>query len=357
MRPGRDRTTRRARRRGAARAPASTSSWSPAGRSRPCASATARRATSRDRSDAYVLADCLRTDGHRWPLAAARQPSDGHAALPTSGPARTSSRHRVAVANQLRAHLRVVFPGAVGPVPATSTARSACASSSGSPRPPGRLALGETARRLAGAPTATAAARPRRALRPSRATPPAGSSGDEGDARGAVTVAFVNVLKALRAQIDELDDPHRRTARRPPRRPDLPVPAPLRHHPRRHLARRDRRLPRPLPRPRVARLPRRRRPLHPRLRPPPTPSPSAGAADKKLRDALCDFAGDSWRANAWAEHRYRQLRADGKTPPPRRTHPRPQLGPHHLALLARPHPLRPRPPRRPPTPHRRGGLT
>ncbi len=39
------------------------------------------------------------------------------------------------------------------------------------------------------------------------------------------------------------------------------------------------------------------------------------AADKKLRDALCDFAGDSWRANTWAEQRYRQLRADGKRHP------------------------------------------
>ena len=39
------------------------------------------------------------------------------------------------------------------------------------------------------------------------------------------------------------------------------------------------------------------------------------SADKKLRDALCDFAGDSWRGNPWAEARYRQLRADGKTHP------------------------------------------
>ncbi len=39
------------------------------------------------------------------------------------------------------------------------------------------------------------------------------------------------------------------------------------------------------------------------------------SSDKKLRDALCDFAGDSWRGNAWAEARYRQLRADGKSHP------------------------------------------
>jgi transposase len=32
------------------------------------------------------------------------------------------------------------------------------------------------------------------------------------------------------------------------------------------------------------------------------------SADKKLREALCDFAGDGWQANAWAERRYRELR-------------------------------------------------
>jgi transposase len=39
------------------------------------------------------------------------------------------------------------------------------------------------------------------------------------------------------------------------------------------------------------------------------------SSDKLLRDAICDFAGDSWRANAWAEPRYRKLRADGKSHP------------------------------------------
>ena len=35
----------------------------------------------------------------------------------------------------------------------------------------------------------------------------------------------------------------------------------------------------------------------------------------KLRDALCDFAGDSWRANAWAET------ATGNPEPPARATP------------------------------------
>jgi transposase len=66
-----------------------------------------------DRADAYVLADCLRTDGHRW---RSLQPD-----TPATITLRTYVRARkdlvetrVAVANQLRAHLRIMFPGAVG---------------------------------------------------------------------------------------------------------------------------------------------------------------------------------------------------------------------------------------------------
>ena len=39
------------------------------------------------------------------------------------------------------------------------------------------------------------------------------------------------------------------------------------------------------------------------------------ACNKKLRDALCDFAGDSRHANAWAQHRYQTLRKAGKRHP------------------------------------------
>ena len=39
------------------------------------------------------------------------------------------------------------------------------------------------------------------------------------------------------------------------------------------------------------------------------------SSNKKLRDALCDFAGDSMRGNAWADARYRELRAAGKSHP------------------------------------------
>jgi transposase len=39
------------------------------------------------------------------------------------------------------------------------------------------------------------------------------------------------------------------------------------------------------------------------------------SADKQLRDALCDFAGDCRRANPWAEQLYQRARARGHDHP------------------------------------------
>jgi transposase len=71
------------------------------------------------------------------------------------------------------------------------------------------------------------------------------------------------------------------------------------------------------------------------------------AVDKQLRDAVCDFAGDSRHANPWAADLYRKARARGHDHP-RRAHPRPQLAQHHLEVLDHQHRLPPRPPRRSP---------
>jgi transposase len=66
-----------------------------------------------DRFDAFVLADTLRTDRAR--LVALTPDSDATLTLRRACRARKDLvSHRVAVANQLRAHLRNVFPGAVG---------------------------------------------------------------------------------------------------------------------------------------------------------------------------------------------------------------------------------------------------
>ena len=66
-----------------------------------------------DRFDAYVLADTLRTDRAR--LAPLTPDSPATVTLRRACRARKDLvTHRVAVANQLRAHLRNAFPGAVG---------------------------------------------------------------------------------------------------------------------------------------------------------------------------------------------------------------------------------------------------
>ncbi len=265
-----------------------------------------------DRSDAYVLADCLRTDGHRW---RSLEP-DSPATITLRSHVRARKdlvETRVAVANQLRAHLRIVFPGAVGlfrdidsPISLRFLERFPSATRAvwlsekrlgawlRANGYCGRKCPAELHGRLSAAPT--------------------GLSGDQGDARGAITVAYVIVLKTLRAQIDELTT----------RLDEL-----LDAHP-------DAVIFRSLPRcatVRAATLLAEIGDCRARFPDPESLACLAGVApstrasgrhravtfrfssDKKLRDALCDFAGDSWRGNAWAEVRYRRLRADGKSHP------------------------------------------
>jgi transposase len=265
-----------------------------------------------DRSDAYVLADCLRTDGHRWP---SLQP-DTPATVTLRAHIRARKdlvETRVAVANQLRAHLRVVFPGAVGlfrdidsPISVRflerfpSATRAAWLSDK-------RLAAWLRANGYSGRKRSTE-------LFARLANAPDGVTGDDGDARAAITLTFVAVLKTLRAQIDELDT---RITELLDAHPDAPIFQSL---PRAGIIRAATllaeigdcraRFPDAESLACLAGV---------------TPSTrSSGrhhtvtfrwAADKKLRDALCDFAGDSWRANPWARARYQQLRASGKRHP------------------------------------------
>ncbi len=265
-----------------------------------------------DRSDAYVLADCLRTDGHRWRSLEPDSPAT--ITLRTHVRARKDLvETRVAVANQLRAHLRIVFPGAVGlfrdidsPISLRflerfpSATRAAWLSEK-------RLGAWLRANGYCGRKTPAE-------LHQRLIDAPAGLLGDEGDARGTVTLTYVAVLRSLRAQIDELDT----------RLDEL-----LDAHP-------DAVIFRSLPRCATVRAAtllaeigdcRARFPDAESLSCLAGVAPSTRASgrhravtfrfssDKKLRDALCDFAGDSWRGNAWAEARYRQLRTDGKTHP------------------------------------------
>lgn len=265
-----------------------------------------------DRSDAYVLADCLRTDGHRWRSLEPDQPET--VTIRTHVRARKDLvNNRVAVANQLRAHLRIVFPGAVGlfrdidsPISLRFLERFPSASRAAWLSPKrldswlrangycGRKDPAELYARLSEA--------------------PAGLLGDEGDARGTVTLSYVAILRALRTQIDELDT----------RLDEL-----LDAHPDAHIFR-------SLPRCATIRTATLLAEIGDcRARFPDAESlcclagiaPSTRtsgrhravtfrfSSDKKLRDAICDFAGDSWRGNAWAKQRYRDLRAAGKSHP------------------------------------------
>jgi transposase len=265
-----------------------------------------------DRSDAYVLADSLRTDGHRWRSLEPDSPAT--VTLRSHVRARKDLvENRVAVANQLRAHLRIVFPGAVGlfadidsPISLRflerfpSATRAAWLSEK-------RLGSWLRANGYCGRKSAAE-------LHGRLLDAPAGLLGDEGDARGTVTLAYLAILRALRSQIDELNT----------RLDEL-----LDAHP-------DAMIFRSLPRCATVRAAtllaeigdcRARFPDAESLSCLAGVAPSTRASgrhravtfrfssDKKLRDALCDFAGDSWRGNAWAEQRYRQLRADGKSHP------------------------------------------
>lgn len=265
-----------------------------------------------DRSDAYVLADCLRTDGHRWP---SLQP-DTPATVTLRAHVRARRdlvETRVGVANQLRAHLRVVFPGAVGLFRDLDSAvslrflerfpsagRAAWLSEK-------RLGAWLRANGYCGRKSPAE-------LFARLSAAPAGLVGDEGDARAAVTLAFVAVLKVLRAQIDELDT---RVAELLDAHPDGPI---FRSLPRSGTVR-------------AATLLAEIGDCRARFPDPEALACLAGVApstrasgrhravtfrwgsDKKLREALCDFAGDSRFANEWAARRYRDLRAGGKRHP------------------------------------------
>jgi transposase len=265
-----------------------------------------------DALDAYVLADCLRTDGHR--LGALAPDSPATVTLRAHVRARRDLvEARVAAANQLRAHLGVVFPGAVGlfadidsPISLRFLGRFSSAASAAwlSERRlgawlsangySGRRSAGELYRRLAGAPE--------------------GLVGDEGRARGAVTGAFVAVLVTLRAEIAALE------AR---------IAEQLALHP-------DGQIFTSLPRSGTVRAAsllaeigdcRERFPSAESLACLAGAAPSTRAsgrhravtfrwaADKKLRNALVDFAGDSRHANPWAADLYAKARARGKSNP------------------------------------------
>lgn len=265
-----------------------------------------------DRGDAFVLADCLRSDGHRW---RSLQP-DTPATVTLRAHVRARSDlvgTRVAVANQLRAHLLINFPGAVDLFSDIDgqTSRRFLRRFTTVDR-----AAWLTEKRLANWLRSAGynSRRPAGVLYAHLASAPDGTHGTDGEQRASITIAYLDVIEALVEQIKALEA----------RMAEL-----LDKHPDAHIFK-------SLPRCGTIRAAtllaeigdcRARFPDADSLACLAGVAPSTRASGRhravtfrwasntRLRNALCSFAGDSRNGNEWAAHRYVQLRAQGKRHP------------------------------------------
>jgi transposase len=265
-----------------------------------------------DRFDACVLADTLRTDRAR--LRPLEPDSPATAALRSAVRARRSLvAHRVAACNQLRAHLQGCFPGAVGlfaeldsPISLAFLARFDCQDRADW-LSPGRMAAWLKSQGYSGRQDPAALHRKLTAA-------PRGAAGGEGSAQASVTHALLAVLATLVIQVKALE---------------AQIAAQLAAHA-------DACVFTSLPRSgtvRAARLLAEIGDCRARFPTPESLICAAGvapstrqsgkhkavtfrwAADKQLRDAVCDFAGDTRRASPWAARLYDDAIARGKDHP------------------------------------------
>jgi transposase len=265
-----------------------------------------------DRFDAYVLADTVRTDRRR--LRRLVCDTEATTALRQATRARKDFvGHRVAAANQLRAHLQIAFPAAA----ALFTDIDSEISLRFLDRFPTqqqadwlsvkRLAAWLRAEHYSGRTDPAA-------LHARITAAPRGTTGEHAASAAAVTHAFVAVLRALSTQIAAL------AAR---------IAEQLARHPDRHIYT-------SLPRSgtvRAARLLAEIGDARGRFPTPDSLACLAGVApstrqsgktkavtfrwgaDKQLREAICDFAGDSRHANPWAADLYRKAITRGHDHP------------------------------------------
>jgi transposase len=265
-----------------------------------------------DRADAYVLADALRTDGHR--LRPLRPDAPETVALRAVVRARKDLiRHRTALAQQLAAHLALAFPGVVdlfdelaSPIARAFLQRF--------PSPERAAWLGPRRFDRWLAAQGYSGRRSGAELHARLVAAPPGISGQGADALAAVTLALVAAVAAIDDQAKALE------AR---------IMEQLGRHP-------DRVVFTSLPRAGRVRAAALLAEIGDRRERFPTAGSLAGLAgatpstrqsgqhrtvsfrwtcDKKLRDALIDFAQDSRHANPWAEDLYRRARARGKSHP------------------------------------------
>ena len=261
-----------------------------------------------DRFDACVLADVVRTDARR--LQPLERSTGQTIALRWAVRARRDLiSHRVAVANQLRAHLQIVFPGAAVLFAAVDSEITLAFLS--------RFTTQDQADWLSPArlgawlKSAAYSGRTDPAVLHARLlAAPRGQGGPHAAAHAGTTLALVAVLRVLNAQIKTLAAS---IATQLATHPDAPVFTSL---PRSGTIR-------------AARLlaeigdARGRFPTRDCLPSLAGVAPSTRqsgktrtvtfrwGASKQLRDALCDFAGDSRRASPWAADLYNQAIARG----------------------------------------------
>jgi len=266
-----------------------------------------------DRFDAFVLADVLRTDRARLrPLT-----PDMPAAITLRAAVRARRdlvAHRIAACNQLRAHLAATFPAGAGLFARLDSQISlAFLARFGSQDAAGQLSEEDLAAWLHTLPYRGNAPRPEQ-LRARLQAAPRGATGADGAARAVITGALAATLSALASQVKALE---------------AEIAAQLAAHPDAHIFT-------SLPRAgtlRAARLLAETGDCRARFPDPESLTGLAGVApvtrrsgkhisvsfrwavNRQLRDAVCDFAGDSRHASPWAAAIYDNARARGKDHP------------------------------------------
>ena len=265
-----------------------------------------------DRFDAYVLGDTVRTDQRR--LTPLLLDSEATTALRKLCRARRDLvAHRVAVANQLRAHLSTALPAAVDLFQNIDSEISIKFLSEFTTQDAvDQLCVESLATWLSG--TGYSGRRDPRTVHRHIGAAPRGAIGDYGQALAGITRAYLTTLTTIATQIKALVKQ---------------ITKALETHP-------DKQIFTNLPRAGTVRAARLLAEIGDARGRFPTPTSLAclagvapstresgqlrivsfrWAVDKQLRDAVCDFAGDSRHANPWAADLYAKARARGHDHP------------------------------------------
>ncbi|WP_213454523.1 IS110 family transposase [Rhizomonospora bruguierae] len=261
-----------------------------------------------DRFDAYVLADTVRTDRRRLTPLVLDSP-DTTALRKLRRARKDLVAHRVAVANQLRAHLATALPAAVDlfrDIDSTISLRFLTRFTTQNAMDwlsPKRLAAWLSSVGYSGRTDPTV-------LHTRITAAPRGATDDHGQALAGITRAYLTTLQAITTQIDA---PTQQTSEALTLHPDRDIFTNL---PKTGTVR-------------AARLLAEIRDARGRFPTPDSLACLAGVApstrqsgkvtvvafrwavDKQLRDAVGDFAGDSRHANPWAADPYNRARARG----------------------------------------------